>query len=90
MAQDSNYLEAIAVWSNQDCDQELVAVWFKQRNLTVIPMQAGLLVSGAIENFEAAFSLQLLGKPLPIDLPLPTDLSRDLESITIPSPPKYS
>ena len=86
-----DHVEAILLWSAQG-PSPAAERWLSDRGLAVTPMQAGLLVSGRREAFEAAFGLSLAGRDLPVSLPVPVplgdDCCRDLNSSTTNLPPR--
>jgi hypothetical protein len=63
-------------------DPDRVGGWLRQRNLEVLPLAVGLLATGDGATVRAAFGVEPEG-----ELPVPPELSTDVESITI-VPPK--
>ena len=64
--------------------------WLAERGLQVMPMRAGLLVTGSRETFERAFGVDLGGQELPFSLPVPDALRDAVAAISIRRPPGYS
>jgi hypothetical protein len=60
--------------------------WFEQRGLTVLHMQAGLLLSGAADVINRVFNCDVSTLPRPARLQPPAAVADDVESIEIPRP----
>jgi hypothetical protein len=82
------HIEAILI-SKVDADRHAAQAWFAGRGFTVTPMQAGMLISGAADLFQSVFQIDLCNATLPVRLPIPHELERDVKAIEIPKPPTY-
>jgi hypothetical protein len=72
----------VVVQLRPEGDRDRVGGWLRQRNLDVLPLAVGLLATGDTATVRAAFAAELEG-----ELPVPAELSADVESIFI-APPK--
>lgn len=84
-----DHLEAMLLWSASG-PSSVVERWLAERGLQVMPMRAGLLVTGSRETFESAFGVDLEAQELPISLPVPNALRDAVAAISIRRPPDYS
>jgi hypothetical protein len=83
-----DHVEAILLWSAKG-PSPAAERWLSDRGLAVTPMRAGLLVSGSREVFEAVFGVALVGRALPVALPVPVELGDNVAAISIRRPPGY-
>lgn len=60
--------------------------WFEQQGLTVLPMQAGLMISGSADLFNRVFDCDVLTLGRPAQLSPPAAVAHDVELIEIPRP----
>jgi hypothetical protein len=81
------YYEAIVVYAQGGGDPD-VERWFAERGFRTQPMRSGLLVSGDVRAFEAAFGVDVALGERPVSFPVPVALAQAVESITIPPPPR--
>jgi hypothetical protein len=82
---DDDYIEAVLVMApNGRVDR--VRSWLEQRDLTVVPIQAGFLLTGSTKAFSKAFHSDVQKLSGPVKLPIPDDLREDVLSIEIPRP----
>lgn len=72
----------VVVQLRPEGDQDRVGGWLRQRNLEVLQLTVGLLATGDDAAVRAAFGGEPEG-----ELPVPVELSADVESISI-VPPK--
>ena len=79
----SSHVEAVLLWSEAG-PSDAVREWFTARGLSVVPMRAGLLISGEQSLIESAFAVDLGQSPLPVSLPVPEALKPHVRSIAIP------
>ncbi|MEW6529777.1 MAG: hypothetical protein AB1473_03000 [Thermodesulfobacteriota bacterium] len=80
-----DYREAVLVMApNGRADR--VRSWLEQRDLTVVPIQAGFLLTGSTKVFSKAFHSDAQKLTGPAKLPIPDDLTEDVLSIEIPRP----
>jgi hypothetical protein len=77
------FFEAIVCLENTDAAAS-VEEWFAERRLQVLPMRAGLLVSGPATVFRALFGEFAASSAESIRLTIPTELAGRVSSITIP------
>lgn len=82
---DPDYIEALLVWNERGASGS-VRQWFVDRGFNVVPMSAGLLISGPRSRFEGVLSVDLEGVEPPIELPLPRQASEHVASFEIPRP----
>lgn len=82
---DPDYIEALLVW-NERGGSDSVRRWFVDRGFNVMPMRAGLLISGPRSGFERALSVDLEGVEPPIELPIPREVREHVTSFVIPRP----
>jgi hypothetical protein len=66
-----------------------VREWFEKRGLRAMMMKSGLLLSGTKEQVEQVLSISLAKIQLPANLPIPSALSKQVVSITLPRPRSY-
>jgi hypothetical protein len=81
------HIEAIVAHRQEGYDPT-VERWFAARALRTEPMRVGVLVSGTVRAFEAAFGVDVELGERPISLPVPAELAQAVESITIPARPQ--
>jgi hypothetical protein len=79
----TDYVEAILLWAGQGPSPE-ASEWMTRHGLSVVPMTAGMLISGDRQTFERAFGVKLVGRQPPVSLPVPAELRDVVESIGIP------
>jgi hypothetical protein len=80
-----DYIEAVLVMApNGRTDH--VRSWLEQRDLTVLPIQAGFLLTGSARAFTKAFHSDVQKLSGPAKLPIPDDLTEDVLTIEIPRP----
>ena len=84
---DDEYVEAILVWRDRGPVPE-VEGWLRERGLRTLPMAAGLLVTGTVRQFAAAFHIDPRRGERPVDVPVPPELRDGVASITIPPAPR--
>ena len=84
----NDYIEAILIWSEKG-PSTAVGDWFTERGLKVTPMRKGLLISGGQSIFEDVFQVEQLRPERPLALPVPTELSDHVSTITIPKPRRF-
>jgi hypothetical protein len=81
----SPYVEAILEWGQSGRDAA-AEDWLVARGFQLLPMRAGLLLTGSRAAFEGAFGIDLEHVELPVRLPVPDDLGEAVASVTIPVP----
>lgn len=81
------HVEAVLHWSGAGPDDG-VKRWLEARGLTVLAMQAGLLVSGPRSRLEQAFQVDLGSSPE--ELPLPEALRDHVASVRIPRARRFT
>ncbi len=82
------YVEAVLTIRATD-QQERVERWLVAHGLRFMPLRLGLLVQGNRQAFDTAFGVDLQQARLPMSLPVPSELSDAVDSITIPAPRRY-
>jgi hypothetical protein len=84
---DCAYVEAILEWAEGGPDPR-VEDWLAGQDLEVLPMRAGLLLTGSRARFEHAFGADLGQAVPPVRLAIPDHLREAVASVTIPEPRK--
>ncbi len=79
----TDYLEAVLLWS-EGGPSPRAAQYLERYGLTILPMAAGLLISGDRRQFEEAFQSDLSQIQTPFALPVPPELQTVVASIVIP------
>lgn len=79
------FIEAFLRW-NENGPSEMVKQWLQDRDITVVAMKTGLLITGTQDKFETVFSVNLTNAELPLQLPVPKELKAYVASIGIPKP----
>jgi hypothetical protein len=78
-----DFLEAVLKWKSGH-QAEPVRAWLEQHGLSVVPIQAGLLLSGPIDSFARAFHCDVSALPRPAQLPVPAPFRDHVSLIEIP------
>jgi hypothetical protein len=60
--------------------------WFGQQGLSVLPIQAGLLISGSAEAFKRVFGCDVTTLRRPARLQPPAPVADEVELVEIPRP----
>jgi hypothetical protein len=63
-----------------------VRAWLEQQTLSVVSIQAGLLLSGTVDVFNRVFSCDVSTLPRPARLQPPAPIADEVELIEIPRP----
>jgi hypothetical protein len=82
----TNFLQAMVIL-RPNADAGAVRRWFESRGFNVLPMENGMVLTGAGSLAEQAFGAGLEIAPLrgvERPLPIPVDLRDHIESISIP------
>ncbi len=80
-----DYIEAVLVMAPNGRAGR-VRSWFEHRDLRILPIQAGFLLSGSTKAFKKTFQSDVENLARPAKLPIPDDLMQDVLSIEIPRP----
>lgn len=86
---EQEHCEAILILADPKGWDTTVA-WADAHGLSVMPMQAGMLLSGPLPILSAAFDVRLENQPLPVHLRVPDELRDYVRSIVVPTPPGYT
>jgi hypothetical protein len=79
------YVEAILEWEQRGPDAA-AEHWLVAQGLQLLPMRAGLLLTGGRVAFERAFGIDLEQAEPPVRLAIPDELRQAVASVTIPIP----
>jgi hypothetical protein len=79
----------MVVTTKPGADRRAIEDWLTSHGFTVLPMQAGVLVAGSADLFDALFRLSLSQAVLPVRVAFPPELQRHIESAEIQAPPEY-
>jgi hypothetical protein len=63
-----------------------VGKWLEQQGLSVLPIRAGLMVSGSVEVFNRVFACDVSTLPSPARLQPPEAVADEVELVEIPRP----
>ena len=83
-----DYIELFLKWT-RSADTQVARQWLERRGLAVIPMKAGALLSGTKSQIEQVFAVCLNNIKPPAKLPVPSELSKHVEAVTLPEPRSY-
>lgn len=81
------HVEMVLLWSDAG-PSDAVRKWFESRGLAVLPMAAGLLISGPESRVASALSVDLKAPPQVV--PVPDDLKPHVASIAVPRPRRFT
>jgi hypothetical protein len=79
------HVEAILEWEQHGRDAS-AEDWLVAHGLQVLPMRAGLLLTGSTAAFEQTFGIDLEQAEPPVRLAIPEELRGAVASVTIPVP----
>ena len=82
------YVELILKW-RPSVDVDYARKWLESHDFVVTPMKAGAALLGTRRQIEKTFSTSLRDAQPPIDLPIPDELRKYVESVTFPKPRSY-
>ncbi len=84
-----DFVEAIVIVHSDSAKAE-VASWFRRRDFEVLPMRAGLLVTGSGATFREVFQTTIQDRSQDQELPAPEDIRHAVDRITIRQNPDYT